>query len=945
MQDDIYILDGYGLIYRAYFALISRPLTDRSGKNISAVHGFFRILFSLWRNHGARRIAVAMDPAEPTFRHRRYPEYKAKRDSAPEDLHAQVPVIEDILNILGVPVICIDGYEADDVMGSVARCCREEGIGCLLVSADKDLMQLIDKTTAMLRPEKGGGLRRMGPQEVFEEKGVRPDQIIDYLALVGDSSDNIPGVKGIGEKTAAGLLAEWGDMDSIYANIEKAAKGARLSNMREGRKSAYFSRELVTVYSELDVAEYVKNLESMAVRADAAAAAAAFRERDMRSLAEDTESILGAASSLLATGTTGTAGTAGTGTAGTGTAGNRIGSTGARGGARTDDKDDNDKADSAPAPPETHYTAVLSEEDLAQWEQKIRDAGIAALDTETDGIDPMRASLVGISFCVKPGEAAYLPIQRPDGDCLEGAEVMRRLGALFADGSVKIVGQNFKYDMKILRRWGLEIPPAWFDTMIAAWVLDASSPVGMDALAGRYLGRTTLKFRDVVPKHCTFADVNLDQAVEYAAEDADITLGLFHTFAPLLEADPERKRIFDEYEMPLQPILTEMEMEGIGLDIDELQTYGKELGEGIDALAGEIHGLCGREFNIASPKQLQEVLFVDRGLTPGKKTKTGYSTDNSVLTDLAREDPVPEKILLYRSLTKLKSTYVDVLPELAHPEDGRIHTSYSQTGAATGRLSSNNPNLQNIPVRDENGRRIRRAFKSRPEYLFISADYSQIELVVLAHMSGDEALGAAFRDGVDVHGQTAAMLFGVDIADITSHQRRMAKAVNFGVMYGMSAFRLSNELSIPRKEAKHFIDAYFTTYRGIKNFIEEAVQQAEADGGVRTMEGRFRPLAGISSRNRAEKAAAERAAVNSKIQGTAADIMKAAMIAVHHKLKEDLPEARMLLQVHDEMLIEAPRSRAEAAASLLKTTMEAVSPLSLPLRVNVEIGGSWGEIH
>ena len=919
MQDDIYILDGYGLIYRAYFALISRPLTDRGGKNISAVHGFFRILFSLWRNHGARRIAVAMDPAEPTFRHLRYPQYKAKRDSAPEDLHAQVPVIEDILSILGVPVICIDGYEADDVMGSVARCCREEGIGCLLVSADKDLMQLIDSTTAMLRPEKGGGLRRMGPEEVFEEKGVRPDQIIDYLALVGDSSDNIPGVKGIGEKTAASLLAEWGDMDSIYANIEKAVKGARLTNMLKGRESAYFSRELVTVHSELDVAEYVKNLESMAVRADSAAASAAFRERDMRSLAEDTESILGAASSLPAAGT--------------------------RGVARTNDKENNDTADSPSTPPETRYTAVLSEEDLAQWEQKIRDAGIAALDTETDGIDPMRASLVGISFCVKPGEAAYLPIQRPDGECLECTEVMRRLGALFADGSVKIVGQNFKYDMKILRRWGMQIPPAWFDTMIAAWVLDASSPVGMDALAGRYLSRTTLKFRDVVPKHCTFADVKLDQAVEYAAEDADITLGLFHIFAPLLEADPERKRIFDEYEMPLQPILTEMEMEGIGLDIDELETYGRELGEGIDALAGEIYRLCGREFNIASPKQLQEVLFVDRGLTPGKKTKTGYSTDNSVLTDLAREDPVPEKILLYRSLTKLKSTYVDVLPELAHPEDGRIHTSYSQTSAATGRLSSNNPNLQNIPVRDENGRRIRGAFKSRPECLFISADYSQIELVVLAHMSGDETLAAAFRDGVDIHGQTAAMLFGVDIADITSRQRRMAKAVNFGVMYGMSAFRLSNELSIPRKEAKHFIDAYFTTYGGIKNFIEEAVQQAETDGGVRTMEGRFRPLSGISSRNRAEKAAAERAAVNSRIQGTAADIMKAAMIAVHHKLKENLPEARMLLQVHDEMLIEAPRGRAEAAASLLKTTMEAVSPLSLPLRVNVEIGRSWGEIH
>ena len=915
MHDDIFIIDGYGLIYRAYFALIARPLTDRHGTNISAVHGFFRIVFSLWRNHGARRIAVAMDPPEPTFRHLRWPEYKANRDSAPKDLHAQVPMIEDILKILGVPVIRISGYEADDVMGSAARCCREEGIGCLLVSADKDIMQLIDENTAMLRPEKGGGLIRMGPGEVLEEKGVRPDQMIDYLALVGDTSDNIPGVNGIGPKTAASLLSEWGDLDSVYANIDKAAKGARLIKLREGRENAYFSRELVTIRTELDVAPHLKNLSSIEKNLDAEAASAAFRERDMRSLADDAESIFGCS-----------------GPAGEGGPLSR----------RRSPK----PAQPSDAPRCTpRYTPILSEEDLARWEAKIRDAGITALDTETDALDPMRASLVGLSFCVEYGEAAYLPIRRPDGDCLESETVIRRLNALFADGSVKIVGQNFKYDMKVLRRWGLRVPPAWFDTMIAAWMLDSASPVGMDALAGRYLGRTTLKFRDVVPKHCTFADVELDQAVDYAAEDADITLGLFNTLSPLLEADPDRKRIFDRYEMPLQPILAEMETEGIGLDTGELENYGRLLGDDIDTLAGEIHSLCGKKFNIASPKQLQEVLFVDRGLTPGKKTKTGYSTDNTVLTYLAKEDPVPEKVLLYRSLSKLKSTYVDVLPELVHPEDGRIHTSYSQTGAATGRLSSNNPNLQNIPVRDENGRRIRRAFKSRPEYRFVSADYSQIELVVLAHMSGDEALARAFREGTDVHERTAALLFGSEVKDVTPDQRRMAKAVNFGVMYGMSAFRLSNELSIPRREAQHFIEAYFTTYRGIRNFIDEAVSQAEAEGGVRTIDGRFRPLPGIHSGNRVEKAASERAAVNSRIQGTAADIMKAAMIAVHRSLAEHFPRARMLLQVHDEMLIEVPQEQAEAAASMLKITMEAVSTLSVPLRVNVEIGGSWGEIH
>jgi DNA polymerase-1 len=400
-----------------------------------------------------------------------------------------------------------------------------------------------------------------------------------------------------------------------------------------------------------------------------------------------------------------------------------------------------------------------------------------------------------------------------------------------------------------------------------------------------------------------------------------------------------------DMEMPLQPILAGMEAEGIGLDIFELEAYGDELGRGIDDLVKEIHGLCGHEFNIASPKQLQTVLFDERGLTPGKKTKTGFSTDNSVLTDLAKEDPVPEKILLYRSLTKLKSTYVDVLPQLVHPDDGRIHTSYSQTGAATGRLSSNNPNLQNIPVRDENGRRIRKAFKSRPGYLFVSADYSQIELVVLAHMSGDQALSDAFREGVDVHTRTAALLLGVDPGDVTPDQRRMAKTVNFGVMYGMSAFRLSNDLGISRKEAKHFIDAYFTTYRGIKTFVEQAVSQAEADGGVRTLYGRFRPLPGINSRNRVEKSAAERAAVNSRIQGTAADIMKVAMLDVDSGIKEHHSSAKMLLQVHDELLLEVPESEVEAVSKFLKTTMEGAVELSIPLRTSVETGPSWGDIH
>ena len=918
MNDTLYILDGYGLIYRAYFAFINRPLTDRDGNNVSAVHGFFRALFALRRNFGARNIAVALDPAGPTFRHERYPEYKATRDAAPEDLHAQVPLVEEILGLLGIPIYRLDGFEADDVMGSAAEMCRREDLPCMLVSADKDLMQLIGDGVKMLRPEKGGGFREIGSDDVLEEKGIRPDQVIDFLALIGDASDNIPGVAGIGPKTASSLLSEWNTMDALYENLDSAVKGARLTKLRDGRDSAYFSRELVTIRTDLDLGTDAASL-GVGV-ADYQAAAAIFSERDMRSLASETAALAG--ENL------------------TGAAPDKK-STDSRIGPETAESGNN----STPELPEVNYTSILSSEEMERWGELIRKSGILALDTETNDLDPMRADLVGLSFSVESGTAAYLPLKRPDGPCLPEETVREWLNGLMAESELRIIGQNFKYDTKVLRRFGVEVPPAWFDTMIAAWVLDASSPVGMDALADRYLGLTTVKFNDVVPKGKTFDTVPLAEALIYAAEDADVTFRLYKAFSPLLDDDEGRKAIFELIEMPLQPILTAMEMEGIGLDIFELEAYGEELGRSVDILVKEIHELCGHEFNIASPKQLQKVLFEERGLTPGKKTKTGFSTDNSVLIELSKEDPVPEKILLYRSLTKLKSTYVDVLPQLVHPVDGRIHTSYSQTGAATGRLSSNNPNLQNIPVRDDNGRRIRSAFKSRGGYRFVSGDYSQIELVVLAHMSGDEALSRAFRDGIDVHSGTAALLFGIDSSDVTPDQRRMAKAVNFGVMYGMSAFRLSNELKIPRKEAAHFIEAYFTTYRGIKSFVEEAVEAAEQEGGVRTLYGRFRPLPGINSRNRVEKAAAERAAVNSRIQGTAADIMKVAMIDVSAALSDRFPEARMLLQVHDELLIEVPVAQAEALADFLKETMESAVELDIPLRANVEIGDSWGDLH
>ncbi|PIE04844.1 MAG: DNA polymerase I [Spirochaetales bacterium] len=916
MNNTLYILDGYGLMYRAYFAFINRPLTDRDGNNVSALHGFFRAIFALYKNYGARNFAVALDPKGPTFRHEMYPEYKATRDSAPADLHEQVPLVEEVLEYLGIPVYRQSGFEADDIMGTAARLCRQSGFPCFLVSSDKDLMQLIGGPVRMLRPEKGGGFREIGDAEVLEEKGVRPAQIIDYLALIGDSSDNIPGVAGIGPKTASSILAEWENLDNLYEHLEEAASGARLKKLQKGRESAYFSRKLVTIRTDLELGAEADKLGGGDITAapNAAAAEKLFRDRDMRTLAEDTA---------------------------------RLGQSGGSAEKPGSPAPPHESPDKGPSgSPAAEYSALTDPAALEEWGRKIRKAGYAAIDTETDSLDAMRASLVGVSLSVAAGEAVYIPVKCPDAEVIE-EDVLRQWlkDLLEAADAPKLIGQNFKYDMKVLQNFGVNVPSAWFDTMIAAWVLDASSPVGMDVLAHRYLGMETIKFKDVVPRGKTFEAVPLEQAYRYAAEDADVTFRLYETLSVLLEQDARRAEIFWKMEMPLQKILAEMEREGIGLDIFELEAYGDELGEAIDRLVKEIHELCGHEFNVASPKQLQTVLFEERGLTPGRKTKTGYSTDNTVLADLAKEDPVPEKILVYRALSKLKSTYVDVLPRLVHPRTGRIHTTYSQTRAATGRLASNNPNLQNIPVRDENGRRIRRAFKSRPGYCFVSADYSQIELVVLAHMSGDEALSRSFREGSDVHARTAALLFGVDASEVTSAQRRMAKAVNFGVMYGMSAFRLSNEMGISRVEAKHFIDAYFVTYRGISAFVEQTVQQAETDGGVWTLYGRFRPLPGITSRNRVEKAASERAAVNSRIQGTAADIMKKAMIALSEGMSERFPNARMLLQVHDEILVEVPEEQAAQLSVFLRQVMEGAADLDIPLRVNVETALSWGDIH
>ncbi|MBF9014724.1 MULTISPECIES: DNA polymerase I [unclassified Oceanispirochaeta] len=896
MKDPLYLLDGYSLIYRSYFGFIRNPLKNPEGKNISAVFGFFRALINILNKRDTCRFVVTMDSKTKTFRHDMYPEYKATRDKSPDDLFEQIPIIEEILKLMEIPTIRVDGFEADDIMGTLAVRAREEDRPCYIITGDKDLLQFAGDGIKIMKLEKGQFIE-MDRDEVFEDKGVWPEQIVDYLSLVGDTADNIPGAAGIGPKTASKLLQDYGTLDGIYEHLDKIKSKNQQQKLIDSKENAYFSKELVIIRVDVPVdmtvdEMLVKNLHSEE-------AARLLMKEGMQSLALELVPDLSISE---------------------------------------------DPEDERAAAEKGEYSAVLSVEDLDKWIQAVRDKGMVSLDTETDSINAMKANPVGICLSVGDEKACYIPIRAEGADCLPEDLIRSKMKELLEDEKIKIIGQNIKYDYKVLRRWGINPANLYFDTMIAAWMIDAGSPLNMDFLAERYLAYKTVHFKDVVPKGGIFSDVPLEDAVDYAAEDADVTWRLYEVLKKKLEED-NLGDLFSSLEMELVRIFADMEIRGISLNREELIEYGVELEEALTVLRTEIYDLCGKEFNINSTKQLQEVLFTDRKLQPTKKTKSGYSTDTSVLKQLAEEDPVPEKILVHRALAKLKSTYVDTLPKMVHPDSGRIHTSFVQTGTATGRISSKDPNLQNIPVKDENGRRIRRAFRPKEGSVFLSADYSQIELVVLAHLSQDSGLKEAFISGDDVHSKTAATIFKVDIAEVTPAQRRIAKTINFGVMYGMSAFRLSNELKISRGEAAGFIETYFEEYSGIKKFVDDTVAQAEIDGGVYTILGRFRPVREITSKNKMEKSAAVRVAVNTRIQGSAADIVKRAMIGIDWAIKQRNLKASVLLQVHDEIILEVPEDEVETCKFLLSKVMESAWEMDVPLRVNVEEGANWGDIH
>ena len=976
-EKTVYILDSYGLIFRCYFAFINRPLTNPRGENISALFGFFRNFHYILQHYKPGYIVAAMDSKTKTFRHEMYDQYKANRPKTPEDLHAQVPWICEILEALGIPVLQCDGYEADDIIATVSRKCRESGRTCRILSGDKDLMQLVDESTQILKPVTGGETWKVtGIEGVEAEWGVKPPQLLDLLALFGDSADNIPGVRGVGVKTAAKLIGDYGDLDGIYAHIDEI-KGAMQKKLADGKKDAYFSRDLVRLCDtvpcpDIDAAisrdKYTFNYAAAAdllMKYGAPSVAKSYASLGVEKNSENT--VVECPTGCIET----TASTA-------------------------------DVVSIQPSAYSTtsltqndtsNYRALTSLDELTAYIDSALKAPQVAYDSETDGLDTITANILGFSLCYEAGKAVYIPIARPSDDLFADTtgiplkDALTQLLRLFQAKDVTVIMHNAKFDLKVLatniKKAGFKnaeltdkiLESSIYDTMIFAWLQNpertGKNSYSLESLGESVLGLKGIEFNDIVEKGQTFADVPLEKAAPYGAEDADFTLKLAQAQQksgfdpstklrdrtaspaqpPVVEcrdsgvSRPQLEELF-KLEMSILPILTKMELTGIHLDTATLHAYNKELTEGIAAAEQAIYKEVGHEFNIASPKQLQTVLFEERGLKAGKKTKTGYSTDTSVLEELALLDPVPRMILEYREMAKLNSTYVEALPKLVD-DQGRIHTDFVQTGTATGRLSCREPNLQNIPVRNEAGRRIRSAFTAPEGKVLISADYAQIELVVLAHLSDDKNMCKAFIDGTDVHKATAALIYGVTPDQVTADMRRTAKTINFGVIYGMSAFRLANDLGISRTQAAQFIDNYFAQYSSVNDFIKETIKKAEETGYVETILGRRRPILAINSRNKIEKSAAERIAVNSPVQGSAADIVKKAMLGVSEALKKTKSPVRLLLQVHDELIFECPDDKAtiEAAIALIKDKMENAVKLKVPLRVSIEYGKNWGEFH
>ena len=891
MKKNLYIVDGSSYIYRAFHAM--PPLTTSSGRPTGAIKGVSNMMMSLKNENDGSSIITVFDAKGKTFRSDIYSDYKANRPPMPDELRLQLDPIKSICKAIGFPIVEIEGVEADDVIATIVKIAIEEGYSCVISSLDKDLMQLVeDPAVSMINTMTN---KKFNEKDVIEKFGVKPNQIRDMLALVGDSSDNIPGVPKVGQKTAAKWLNEFGDLESIKENAS-SIKGVVGENLRNSLDNLDRNINLVSLKQDVDI--QVKFSDLLTQNPDDDELNKIFSELEFTTVKN------------------------------------------------SDEKSKEQKKDSK-------YETILSEKGLERWVKKIDKSKTFAIDTETDSVSTVSANLIGISISVKENEGCYIPIGHSYEGCPEQLSleyIQENLGPAIEKNQTKAIGQNLKFDIPILSRHGINLSEFLADTMLMSYVLNSTATRhGMDKLAEYYLNYTTTKYTDVTgtaSKQISFAEVKIDVATDYAAEDADITLRLFNTLSTLLKKKPTQEKLLKEIEYPLVHVLSRVEQNGAKIDKNKLGNHSKELGEKIADLSAQAFKIAGEEFNLDSPKQLLEILYEKQGLPVLRKTPKGQpSTNEETLQRLSEEYELPKIILQYRTLAKLKSTYTDSLINIENPKTQRIHTSYQQAITSTGRLSSTEPNLQNIPIKTAEGRRIREAFVPEKGNTLISADYSQIELRIMAHLSEDKNLTNAFNNNIDVHSSTAAEVFGVAIEEVNKDQRRSAKAINFGLMYGMSAFGLTRQLGITRAEAQEYLDTYFARYTGVRDYMDNIKAKAKEDMFVETIMGRRLYLNEINAANGLRRQAAERAAINAPLQGSAADIIKKAMLDIDKLILNEMPDVKMIMQVHDELVFECPKENADLVMEKMKETMEQTVELKIPLIAEAAVGSNWNEAH
>ncbi|MGK3114427.1 DNA polymerase I [Candidatus Pantoea formicae] len=924
-ENPLILVDGSSYLYRAYHAF--PPLTNSAGEPTGAMYGVLNMLKSLLMQYQPSHVAVVFDAKGKTFRDELFEHYKSHRPPMPDDLRAQIEPLHETVKAMGLPLLAVTGVEADDVIGTLALEAEKQGRAVLISTGDKDMAQLVTPGITLINTMTNTVL---GPEEVEQKYGVPPSLIIDFLAMMGDSSDNIPGVPGVGEKTAQALLQGLGGMQSIYDNLEKVAdlsfRGAKTmaAKLEQNREVAFLSYQLATI--KTDVALELGCEQLTVNEPDVEKLQSLFGRYEFKRWISDLQD-------------------------GTWLQGKKSNVQGQKSLASEPAVE---AVETASVLSSDGYVTILDEATFSEWLQKLKKAELFAFDLETDSLDSWSANIIGLSFATAPGEAAYLPVGHDYLDApdqLDRNEVLKRLKPLLEDAKAAKVGQNLKYDRGVLKNYDIELNGIKFDTMLESYCLNSvGGKHDMDSLAARWLNHKTVTFEEIAGKgknQLTFNQIAIEQAAHYAAEDADVTLQLHLQMWPKLEQEAGPKQVFTDIEIPLVTVISRVERNGVLIDQNILAKHSQELTTRLAELELKAHELAGEPFNLSSTKQLQTILFEKQGIKPTKKTPGGApSTSEEVLAELALDYPLPKVILEHRGLSKLKSTYTDKLPLMINPITGRVHTSYHQAVTATGRLSSTDPNLQNIPVRNDEGRRIRQAFIAGADKRIVAADYSQIELRIMAHLSQDKGLLDAFAQGEDIHRATASEVFGVALTNVSGEQRRSAKAINFGLIYGMSAFGLSRQLNIGAGEAKKYMDLYFERYPGVLRYMEETRAQAAEKGYVETLDGRRLWLPDINSSNAIRRKAAERAAINAPMQGTAADIIKRAMIAVDGWLLQQQDDAvKMIMQVHDELVFEIHNDVVESASAKIRQLMESSMKLDVPLQVEVGMGDNWDQAH